>query len=169
MYKGLFKYVFLGLGGSGLVCITMYLSNAANQLLSSLPMPDLANRPDIIEEEIVPEEPKKEEEEATETQSEKSEDSEESSTEQSASTESGSQNADSQTEQTQSQPSTSNSSGTSDIAEVIKHHSLELFDNSFKWQRTGGSGDLTSIHQLVRSSRILLDALNQFSAQNTAK
>lgn len=145
----------------------MYLSNAANQLLSSLPMPDLTNRPDILEEEIVPEEPKKEEEEATETKAEESEDSDPSSTD--SSSEIVSQSANSQDAQPQSQPSTSNSSGNSDIAEVIKHHSFELYSNSFKWQGTGGSGDLRSIHQLVSSTRILLDALNQYSAQNTAK
>lgn len=54
MFKTLLKFLLPALGGSGIVCLTMHLTNTSGNLFNSLQLLNIKEKPDVDEEEIRP-------------------------------------------------------------------------------------------------------------------
>lgn len=112
LFKTLAKFLLPALVGSGIVVLTMHLTNTSGNLFNSLNLLNIKEKPDIDEEEIIPQiDPQPPEAQKPEASSE--DDSSESS-------ESAESSQDSSEESTQSQPSSTNSSGTATLEDVIR-------------------------------------------------
>lgn len=123
MFKTLLKFLLPSLGGSGIVVLTMHLTNINGNFVNSLNLLNIKEKPEINEETLQPIQEPQPSEESTQQNDQEQESSpvEESSP---PSTESSSEGAE------QSQASLTTDSGTNDENEVIRYLVQEINDKS---------------------------------------